>query len=293
MATGDLLWTYGNGNTPGNTTNSGFQVPGPYPTFINAIGNGIVYLVTSEHTFQTPIYKGSLVRAVNATDGTEVFTIAAATGEFSGESFAIADGYTNFFNSYDHQIYTLGRGPSRTTVTAPDIGVQLGSSLVIRGTVTDLSAGTKQTEQAARFPDGVPVAADSIMSDWMSYIYQQQPMPTTFTGVDVTINVVDANGNYRPIGTVKTTSDGTYSLSWKPDIEGTYYVYATFAGTNGYWPSHASSSFVVDPAAATPTPEAPAGPSTADQYILPMVIAIIIAIAVVGAVLALLVRKRP
>ena len=64
--------------------NSGFEVPGPYPTFIEAIGNGIVYLVTSEHTFETPIYKGALARAVNATDGTELWTISAATGEFAG-----------------------------------------------------------------------------------------------------------------------------------------------------------------------------------------------------------------
>ena len=117
MATGEVLWTYGNGGA-GNTTNSGFEVPGPYPTFINAIGNGIVYLVTTEHTFETPIYKGALARAVNATDGTELWTLSAATGEFGAESYAIADGYSTLFNSYDQQIYSLGRGPSQTTVQA-------------------------------------------------------------------------------------------------------------------------------------------------------------------------------
>jgi len=291
MATGNLVWTYGNGGA-GNSTNSGFQVPGPYPTFINAVGDGVIYTVTSEHTFETPIYKGALNRAINATDGTEVWTLPSATGEFTGESYAIADGYSNFFNSYDHQIYTLGRGPSRTTLSAPDVGVALGTSLMIKGTVTDISSGTTKTEQAARFPDGVPVAADSIMGDWMSYIYQQQPAPSSFTGVDVTISVVDANGNFRNIGTVQTSQDGTYSLAWKPDIDGKYYVYATFAGTNAYWPSHASSAFVVDPAAATPTPAPEQPASVADQYILPGIAAIIVAIAVVGAVLALLVSKK-
>lgn len=58
---GNLLWTYGNGGA-GNSTNSGFEVPGNYPTFINAIGNGVVYLVTTEHTVETPIPKGCLVR---------------------------------------------------------------------------------------------------------------------------------------------------------------------------------------------------------------------------------------
>ena len=63
--------------------------------------------VTTEHTFETPIYKGALARAVNATDGTELWTLSAATGEFTGESYAIADGYSVFFNSYDQQIYSL------------------------------------------------------------------------------------------------------------------------------------------------------------------------------------------
>jgi hypothetical protein len=68
------------------------------------------------------------------------------------------------------------------------------------------------------------------------------------------INVVDANGNYRTIGTVSTDVYGQYSLSWTPDITGDYSVIATFAGTNGYWPSSAKTSFTVDEAAATPTP---------------------------------------
>jgi len=31
------------------------------------------------------------------------------------------------------------------------------------------------------------------------------------TGVEVTLSVVDANGNYRVIGTTTTSSDGFYS----------------------------------------------------------------------------------
>lgn len=294
MATGDLLWTYGNGRVPGNDTYSGFQVPGPYPTFINAIGNDIVYLVTSEHTFETPIYKGALLRAVNATDGTEIFTLPVATGEFFGISFAIADGYTNFFNSYDHQIYTLGRGPSSLTVQAGPKCTTLGNNIVIEGTVTDLSAGTKQTEQAARFPQGVPVSSDQSMSDWMSYVYQQQPLPSNFQGVEVGLSVVDANGNYRDIGTATTDSKGNFYLVWTPDISGTYNLIAAFGGTDGYWPSYQETVFNVVDAPATPTPQpVSTEPSLADQYILPLGIAIILAIIVVGVVLALLVRKRP
>ena len=78
---------------------------------------------------------------------------------------------------------------------------------------------------------------DSVMGDWMGYVYQQKPLPTNFKGVTVDISVLDANGNYRSIGTATTDANGNYNLIWTPDISGNYQVVATFAGTNGYWPS--------------------------------------------------------
>jgi len=292
MATGDVLWTYGNGGA-GNSTNSGFEVPGPYPTFIEAIGNGVVYTATSEHTFQTPIYKGALARAINATTGEELWTISAATGQFTGESYAIADGYSVLFNSYDAQIYSLGRGPSQTTVQVGPKTTTFGNTVVIEGTVTDISAGTQQHAQAARFPAGVPVSSDASMKDWMGYVYQQDACPTDFKGVDVTINVVDANGNYRTIGTATTDTKGYYSLVWTPDIEGKYNVFASFAGTKGYWPSSQETSFNVQQAPATATPVPTQAPSMADLYFLPAVIGIIIAIVVGIALVLFVVSKKP
>ncbi len=294
MSTGDVLWTYGNGGVPGNDTYSGFQAPGPYPTFINAIGDGVVYLVTSEHTFETPIYKGALMRAVNATDGTEIWTLPSATGEFFGISVALADGYTNFFNSYDNQIYTLGRGPSRTAVQAGPKSMVLGNAVVIEGSVTDLSAGTKQTEQAARFPDGVPVSSDESMTEWMEYVYQQQPLPSNFKGVEVGLSVVDANNNYRDIGTATTDSKGNYNLVWTPDIPGTYHVIAAFGGTTGYWPSYQETVFTVTEPAPTPAPTEAPPQSVADIYFVPSVAGIVVIIIVGFAIMGLLIlRKRP
>jgi hypothetical protein len=293
MSTGDVLWTYGNGGVPGNDTYSGFQAPGPYPTFINAIADGVVYTVTSEHTFETPIYKGALNRAINATDGTEIWTIPSATGEFFGESYAVADGYTNFFNSYDHQIYTLGRGPSYTTVEAGPKCSVLGGAVVIEGSVTDLSSGTRKTEQAARFPDGVPVSSDESMSDWMSYVYQQQPLPSNFKGVEVGLSVVDANGNYRDIGTATTDSKGNYNLVWTPDIPGTYQVIAAFGGTKGYWPSYQETVFTVTEPVATIAPTAAPVQSVADTYFVPAVAGIVVIIIVGFAIMALMIRKKP
>jgi outer membrane protein assembly factor BamB len=125
--TGNLKWTYGNGGE-GNSTNSGIYSPfGNYPTFINAVGNGVIYTVSSEHTVNTPIYKGALQRAVNATDGTEIWTISGYTGEFFTTSYAIADGYATWFNGYDNQIYVVSRGPSALTVSAPNIGASFGA----------------------------------------------------------------------------------------------------------------------------------------------------------------------
>jgi hypothetical protein len=172
--------------------------------------------------------------------------------------------------------------------------ITLGQSLVVRGTVTDIAAGTKQYDQAARFPNGVPAVSDASMGEWMEYVYMQKPRPTNVTGVTVELNVVDANGNYRSIGTTTTDADGFYSLNWKPDIEGKYTVYASFGGSESYWPSHAVTAFAVDPAPATPTPQPTQPPSMADLYFVPSIVGVIVAIIAVGAVLALLLlKKRP
>jgi hypothetical protein len=131
------------------------------------------------------------------------------------------------------------------------------------------------------------------MTEWMAYVYQQQEKPTNFTGVQVTLNVVDANGNYRTIGTTTTDSTGFYSFVWTPDIEGKYTVYATFAGTKAYWGSAATTAFNVDPAAATPTPQPTQAPSAADLYFLPAIAGLFLAIIVVGVVVVLALKKRP
>jgi hypothetical protein len=261
--------------------------------FLNAVGNGVIYTLTSEHTVSDPIYKGALARAINATTGQEIWTLSNYDGEFSSFSYAMADGYNTFFNGYDNQIYSIGRGPSALTVSAPSIGAASSQPVVISGTVTDISAGTKQNEQAARFPNGVPLANDLIMGEWMGYVYQQQQMPTNFLGVNVQINAVDANGNSRVIGTTTTDATGVYNLVWTPDIAGTYKVTASFAGTNGYWPSHATTAFTVMEAHPTAAPTATPTPSAADLYFVPAIAGLFVAIIVVGLLIILVLRKRP
>jgi outer membrane protein assembly factor BamB len=287
---GDILWTYGNGGE-GNSTNAGLNFARPYPTIISAIGNGVVYTITSEHTTTNPIYKGALARAINATTGEEIWTLSNANNG-GPQAYAIADGYSATFNGYDDQIYVVGKGPTTTTVSAPDLAAAFGTPIVIKGTVMDISAGTTQDEQAARFPNGVPAMSDASMKDWMAYVYQQQTFPADAVGVDVTISVIDSNNNCYDIGTTTTDANGFFSYEWTPAIPGKFTVFATFEGTNGYWPSQAETALTVmqAPAAtpgATPTP----APMT-DIYVLSLGIGAIVAIIAIGLVLVLMLRKR-
>jgi hypothetical protein len=299
LTTGDLEWSYGNGGVPGNDTNSGTQAPGYYPGFIQAVGghsldDGVLYIAVTEHTIETPVFKGSFTRAINASNGAELWSINSYTGEFRSVSYAIADGYTNFFNGEDNQIYTLGRGPTALTVSAPNIGAQACQPIVISGKVVDVSSGTKQDALASRFANGVPCAADSAMADWMGYLYQQKPLPTNFVGIDITINVLDSNGNFRPIGTATTDATGAYNLIWTPDIPGDFQVVATFEGTNGYWPSTATAAFTVMEAAATPTPTEAIIQSAADMYFIPAIVGLFVLVVIVLVLVVLgMLRKRP
>ena len=289
--TGNLLWTYGNGGE-GNSTNSGLQTAwGNYPIFITTIADGKVYLETGEHSPNTPLYKGARARCVDAETGEEIWTLLSWGGHHRREGFAVADGHYVYTNHYDMQIYSIGKGPSKLTVDAPLAAVSKGQSLIIRGTVTDIAAGTTQKEQAARFPNGVPCVSDESQTAWMEYVYMQQSKPLDATGVEVSIAVIDANNNYRIIGTAVSDASGTYSLNWTPDIPGKYTVIATFDGNNAYYGSSAQTYFAVDEVEATPTPtEAP--PSTADQYFIPAIAGLFVLIIIVLILLVVLLFKK-
>ncbi len=294
--TGQVEWTYGNGGA-GNSTAVPIGTPWAYlPVFIGGIADGKIYLFNDEHSPTTPLYKGALIRCVNATTGEEIWTLTGwgDGGAFVAQNGAIASGEYVYLNAYDMQIYAVGQGPSQTTVQAPLVDVTLGQGLVIRGTVIDTSAGTQQEAQKANFPNGVPAVSDASQSSWMPYVYMQKPKPSNVIGVPVSIEVIDSNGNTRNIGTAVSDASGSYSLNWVPDITGKYIVIATFLGSNSYYPSSAETSFAVDPAAPTPTPATPAPQSAADVYFVPAIAGLFVVIIVIGIVLALLMlRKRP
>ena len=288
MKNGSLLWKF-------NDTSSGIETPwGQYPLQAAAVADGIIFAFAGEHSPNTPLYKGYRVYAVDAYTGEEIWNLPTWSSSGLGTSIApiaIADGYLIFLNAYDGKIYSVGKGPSALSVDAPKAAIELGKSLVITGTVTDISAGTQQEEQAARFPHGVPCVSDESMTPWMEYIYQQKPLPTNVTGVTVTLYVLDANNNYRIIGTATTDQTGFYSLQWEPDISGKYTVYAKFEGSNSYYPSQATTAFAVDEVEATPEPtETP--PSVADQYFIPAIAGLFVLIIIVLVLLVIMMLKK-
>jgi hypothetical protein len=131
------------------------------------------------------------------------------------------------------------------------------------------------------------------MNDWMNYVYMQKQKPADTTGVQVTFTAIDPNNNYVTIGTTTSDINGNYGFTWStPDVPGSYKIIASFSGSGSYWGSTDSTYMnIVSPAAATTAPtQSPQ--SAADLYFIPAIIGVIIAIIVVGAVLALLVTKK-
>ncbi len=205
-----------------------------------------MYVYTNQHGngAQSPYYKGEMLYCLNATTGKQIWAEEFQGGDNGGPGYPIglaASGEYVNYNMYDNQVYAFGQGPSKTTITAPNLGVTTTTPITITGSVTDISAGTTQAQQAADFPNGVPCVSDASQSQWMEYVYMQQPEPTNVTGVPVALAVLDANNNYRVIATTTTDASGTYSYTWIPDIPGNFTVTAIFAGSNSYYGSSAET----------------------------------------------------
>jgi protocatechuate 3,4-dioxygenase beta subunit len=206
----------------------------------------------------------------------------------------IADGYLLDENTYSGTIYCFGKGQTAMQVSAPDTAVDLGQEIVIKGTILDKSPGQIDYAGNKLNTDGTPAIADQFMTNWMAYLYQQKPKPTNATGVTVNLAVIDANNNYRTIGTTTSDITGAFSYVWQPDIAGKYTLIATFPGSEAYYSSSTETAFAVtEPPGSTTQPTAQPV-SLADAYFLPMIISMIIGfVVVVGLLLLLLLRKRP
>jgi hypothetical protein len=289
LQTGATTWTYAM-TDPYNEPVTGNRWWG----WIDLIADGKVYFGTLEHSAEQPIPRGAPFICVNATDGTEIWR---ANGMFRetrwGGNGVMGDSIIATMDTYDQRVYAIGKGPTALTATAPDVSLDFGKQVVIKGSVTDISPGTQRYDLTSRFPNGVAAVSDESQTQWMLYVYKQFSQPTNATGVPVSIDVVDSNGNYRNIGTTTSDATGFYSFNWTPDISGKYTVIVSFAGSKAYYGSYAQTAFVVDEAAmATPAPTETPGSMT-DAYFVPAVVGIILAIVLVGLATILLLRKRP
>jgi len=290
---GAILW---HTTTTAIQGSAGYNTPyGVWPLWSqgtpNVIADGVMWFAEG-HSYSPPLPRGLQLLGLNITDGKPVWSII---GDFVDLHLAIADGVLIGANNYDNQIYAFGMGPSKTTVTAPDVGATTATPITITGTVTDISAGSQQEAVAANFPNGLPCVSDASMSQFMEAVYEQQPMPTNITGVPVTISVTDSNNNHYEIGTVTTNSNGFYSLTWTPIITGNYTVTATFAGTQSYYGSSANAAFYASAPAPTNAPTAApvSGLASTGTVELGVAIIVIVIVICVAAMAMLTLRRRP
>jgi hypothetical protein len=287
--TGDFLWNWtapsvGIGETSYQYT----------PTYYGCLsGDGLLYLYSAEHSVNNPIRRDAMIWCLNVSSGEEVWSLTC----WPSTAPILADGRLLVLDSHDNEIYCYGKGPSATTVSTPQTAPALGSRVTITGTVTDQStSGHRDINGNIDVAlAGTPAISDESMDAWMEYMYHQAAMPTNATGVSVSLDAIDPNGNYIHIGDAVSDTAGNYGFSYTPEVPGTYQIIATFAGSNSYGSSFGTTYLTVDEAASTPVPTATPQTNlatTADlmTYMAVGVIAIIIAIAIVGV---LLLRKRP
>jgi hypothetical protein len=253
-------------------------------------GGGLMFLEEG-HEYSPPLFIGAQLLALNTTTGQLVWTIDNFPVDGNPE---LAYGILTDLNAYDNQVYAYGQGPTAITVNAPQVGVTTATPVTITGMVTDVSAGAKQEAVAANYPNGLPVVSDASMSSFMETVYMQQPDPHNETGVPITLSVVDANGNYRTIGSTTTDGTGSYGVTWTPDIAGSYTLIATFAGSGAYYGSTAQTHFyAVEATTPAPTTAPPTGNyATTTDFILG-VAAIIVVLVIIGALIMMMLRRRP
>jgi hypothetical protein len=282
IKTGELLWT-------ASTDLCGLESVYPrWPISTFYVIDGKVYARTGEHSHSQPLYRGWAMYCWDAKTGEHLWNI---TGVWT--DFAFADGYLIGGNGMDNQIYCFGKGPTQTTVEAPLASVPKGTSVIIQGTVIDKSPGAMSPDMAARYSNGLPAIADVDMTAWMEHVYKQHELPMDATGVPVTIDAIDPDGNFFNIGTTTSDMAGLYSYMWEPEDEGKYTIIATFEGSDSYFASYAETAIAVGPVSPgiEPTTEPPttapptsAPPPTGEAPLISTEVAIAISVIIAAVI---------
>lgn len=249
------------------------------------IADGKMYAYTTEHSATVPITRGWELFCINATSGEKIWSVMlpGVMSKHTTSIGPIADGYLSVMSS-DGFTYFYGKGKSQTTVEAPMTEIVVGETAIIKGTVLDMSPAQP----------GTPCISEQSMGAWMTHIHKGLAIPDNVTGVPISIDATDPNGNYVHIGDIISDMSGTYGYVWEPTIPGKYTITATFMGDDSYGSSWAETyANVVDAqTTATPTIAAPLNLATTTDlmtYIAIVGTAIILAIALATV---LLLRKH-
>ena len=248
------------------------------------IADGKMYAYNTEHSATVPITRGWKFHCINATTGEKIWAVAipGASSKHTTDVGPVHDGYVQLFSS-DGYMYWFGKGKSATTVTAPDTSVPLGTALLIKGTVLDLSPAQ---------PNTPCVSADSVAAQ-MEHIHLQRALPDNMTGVQVTLTAIGSDSSVTAIGTTTTNGYyGTFNMPWTPAKQDTYQIIASFAGDASYGSSSAATGVTVGPEPTQqPQVEPPVPTDITPLYyaVAGAAIAIIIAVALATV---LIIRKR-
>jgi outer membrane protein assembly factor BamB len=256
VTNGQTIWKFYSGD-------SGYETPYGTWAFYGtpAIADGKVYMATTEHSPTDPVTRGNRLYCFDAFTGDLMWSIMGCQGQS-----AIADGVLVSSDGYSSNMFAFAKGETATTVSAPDTVIPMGTPVLVKGTVVDLSPAQPNT----------PAISDADMTAWMEYLHMQQPLPDgtstykfypagtptdfTGTGVSVKLTAIDSNGHSIDLGTATSDASGLYSLMWTPPAEGKYTIVANFEGSNSYYASYAET--VVGVSAASSSSSSSASPTT-------------------------------
>jgi len=276
LETGELVWE----STPFASTEYTNNAV-PHVIGIVMVGGNIYSYAGYSINYQlNPIPRFAMMSCVNATTGDIAWTLNGGVWPA-----AAANGYLIGYGVNDGNLYCLGKGQTQTTVTAPLTSVPAGTSVLIQGSVMDLSDAALNT----------PAVSDEDVNEWMDYLHMQNatllnnaPKPD---GVTVRVAALDSNGEVTDLGTATSDYTGQFAISWTPPTEGIYKIFATFDGSNSYFGSYAETALSIGKAAETSTTQQ----QTIPDYTMTIIgvgIAIIAVIIAVAIATVLILRKR-
>ena len=286
LTDGHLLWT----STPfASTEYTNNAIPYVHTGTVMVGGLIYAYAGYSSSYELNPVPRFAMAVCINATTGDIVFTLNGGA-----VPVAAANGYVICYSQYDGQTYSIGKGPTSTSVTIQNDVVANGATVLIKGNVMDMSPASQNYAVQVRFPNGVPAVADSAMSEWMDYLHMQNATllndPPTPNGVTVSVAALDSNGGFIDLGTTTSDYAGQFAISWKPTSEGIYKIFATFSGSDSYYSSYAETALTVTEAPAV-TPTDGGTEVQPDNTMLLYGILVAVVIAIVLALIAI-VRKK-